>query len=97
MKCIYCLIQIYLVVYLCLYIYIYNLLDRDQLHVSAFGNGHIQVKIEKLSKQLYSTYVGCIKWVVRGVVGTRSSMCYVGCVVWCRYLGFCYCILCLNI
>ena len=62
MKCIYCLIQLYLVVDVCVYIYIQNLLDKYQLHDSAFGNGHLQVEIEKLSKQLYSTYVGCINW-----------------------------------
>ena len=44
------------------YIYIYNLLHKDQLHVSALDNGHLQVEIEKLIKQLYSTYVGCIQW-----------------------------------
>ena len=41
---------------------------------------------KKLSKQLYSTYVGCMQW--GGEVGTRSRMCYVGWVVWVH--GFCY-------
>ena len=44
------------------YIYIYNLLHKNQLHVLVLDNGHLQVEIEKLSKQLYSTYVGCIQW-----------------------------------
>ena len=39
-----------------------NFLHKDQLHVSALDNGHLQVEIEKLSKQLYWTYVGCIQW-----------------------------------
>ena len=39
-------------------IYVYNLLHKDQLHVSALDNDHLQVQIEKkLTKQLYSTYV----------------------------------------
>ena len=42
--------------------YIYNLLYKDQLHVSALDNGHLQVEIEKFSNHLYSTYVGCIQW-----------------------------------
>jgi len=48
-----------------------------------------RLRNEKLSKQLYSTYVGCIhRGEVRGEVGTRSYMCYVGWVVWVH--GFCY-------
>ena len=42
-------------------IYIYNLLHKYQLHVSARDNGHLQVEIEKLSKQLYSTSVGSVQ------------------------------------
>ena len=30
-----------------IYVYIYNLLHKDQLHVSALDNGHLQVEIEK--------------------------------------------------
>ena len=30
-----------------IYIYIYNLLHKDQVHVSALDNGHVQVEIEK--------------------------------------------------
>jgi len=41
----------------------YNLLHKEQLHVSALFIGHFQVeKLKKLSKQLYSTCVGCIQW-----------------------------------
>ena len=43
-----------------IYIYI-NLLHKDQLHISVPDDGHLQVEIEKLSKQLYSTYVGSIQ------------------------------------
>jgi len=43
-------------------------------------------EMKKLSKQLYSTYVGLHSGVVRGEVGTRSGMCYVGWVVWVRGL-----------
>ena len=38
-------------------IYIYYLLHREQLHVSALDNGHLQVVYETLIKQLYKTYV----------------------------------------
>jgi len=46
-------------------------------------------------KNLVSSYTR-LKWVVysgevRGEVGTRSRMCYVGWVVWVH--GFCYCVL----
>jgi len=41
----YCLTQLYLM--LEIYIYRENLLHKDQLHVSAFYNGHLQVEIEK--------------------------------------------------
>ena len=40
-----------------IYVYIYYLLHREQLHVSALGNGHLQVVYETLSKQLYKTYI----------------------------------------
>jgi len=46
------------------YIYIYILLHREQLHVSALDNGHLQVVHDSLSKQLYkpiyiwATYMG---------------------------------------
>ena len=44
------------------YMYRY-LLHKEQLHVSALDNDHLQVENEKkLSKQLYSTYVYCIQW-----------------------------------
>ena len=38
------------------------LLHKEQLHVSALDNGHLQVENEKkLTKQLYSTYVVCMQ------------------------------------
>ena len=50
--------------------WIYYLLYREQLHVSALGNGHLQVVYETLSKQLYKTYIWAtyvgregVKWV----------------------------------
>ena len=39
--------------YIYIYIYIILLLHREQLHVSALDNGHLQVVHESLSKQLY--------------------------------------------
>ena len=67
----------------------YNLLHKEQLHVSALNIGHLQV--EKW-ETLVSSYTR-LEWVVysgevRGGVGTRSRMCCVGCVV--RVHGFCY-------
>jgi len=35
---------------------LYYLLHREQLHVSALDNGHLQVVHESLSKQLYKQY-----------------------------------------
>jgi len=68
---------------------------NEQLHVSAFDNGHLRVEKmkKKLSKQLYSTYVGCIQW--GGEMGTRSRMCCVGWAVWVDGV-FCYYMLCLG-
>jgi len=41
----------------------YNLLHKEQLHVSAFFSLAIfRLVHEKLSKQLHSTCVGCIQW-----------------------------------
>ena len=34
----------------------WNLLHKDQLHASAFYNGHLQIEIEN-SKQLYYIYI----------------------------------------
>jgi len=39
-------------------VYIYYLLHKVQLHVSALDNGHLQVIHEILSKQLYGAYYG---------------------------------------
>ena len=53
----------YIYVYICIYIYIYiyNLLHKDQLHISALDNGHLQVEIEKLSKQLYLCWLYTVR------------------------------------
>ena len=50
-----------------LYIYIL-LLHREQLHVSALDNGHLQVVHDSLNKQLYKPiYIyGLLIWGVRG-------------------------------
>ena len=41
--------------------YYLNKPRKEQLRVSALDNSHIQVeRMKQLSKQLYSTYVGCI-------------------------------------
>ena len=83
-----------------IYIYIYiereretereNLLHKDQLHVSAFYNGHLQVEIKKPSKRLYSTcvgyiqlysnYVGCIQLYSACVGYIQLYSNYVGCI-----------------
>ena len=68
---------------LCGGIDMYNLLHKEQLHVSALYIGHLQV--DKW-ETLVSSYTRLV-WVVyrgedRGGVGTRSRMCCVGRVVW---------------
>ena len=52
----------------CIYIL---LLHREQLHVSALDNGHLQVVHESLSKQLYKHIhiYGLLIWVRGGVGG----------------------------
>jgi len=60
-------------------IYIILLLHREQLHVSAFDNGHLQVVHESLNKQLYKhiyIYMGYlygegVKW-ARDLVSVRT-------------------------
>ena len=52
-----------------------------------------KLRKETISKQLYSTYMGCKQLGVRGEVGTRCGMCRVGWVVWVQ--GFWYYMLCL--
>jgi len=57
----------------------YNLLHKEQLHISALFIGHLQV--DKW-ETLVSSYIRLV-WVVyrgefRGGVGTRSRMCCVG-------------------
>jgi len=47
-------------------IYIYNLLHKDHLHVSAFYNGHLQVESY--------TCVGCIQWVGKRWGGHKISL-----------------------
>ena len=61
----------------------YYLLHREKLHVSALGNGHLQVVYETLSKQFYKTYI----WATYmghggGKVDTRSRICPKGWMVW---------------
>jgi len=59
----------------------YNLLHKEQLHVSALFIGHLQV--DKW-ETLVSSYTRPGE--VRGGVGTRSRMCSVGRVVWVHIL-----------
>ena len=40
--------------------YVYNLLHKDQLHISALGNGHLQVEIEKLMWAVHSPHKSSI-------------------------------------
>jgi len=66
---------------------IYYLFHRKQLHVSALGNGHLQVVYETLSKQLYKTYIyGLLIWGWEGVKWARDlvSVLKVG---WCGLRG----------
>jgi len=65
-----------------IYIYIFYLLHREQQHVSALDNGHLQVVYETLNKQLYKT---CI-WGREGVKWARDlvSVLRVG---WCVLHG----------
>ena len=70
-------------IYIEIYIYIYYLFHRKQLHVSALDNDHLQVVYETLSKQLYKKYI----WATYmgqggGKVGTRSRICPKGWMVW---------------
>jgi len=61
-ECMYCtcLTQLYSMVYI--YIYIWYILHKVQLHVLALDNGHLQVVYEIISMQLYKTDMGCIQW-----------------------------------
>jgi len=55
------------------WIYIYYLLHREQLHVSALDNGHLQVVYGTLSKELYKTYIyGLLIWDREGVKCARD-------------------------
>jgi len=67
----------------------YNLLYKEQLHVSALFIGHLLLDKRETLVSSYTRFV----WVVysgevRGGVGTKSRMCCVGRVVWVH--GFCY-------
>jgi len=53
----------------CIYIL---LLHREQLHVSALDNGHLQVVHESISKQLYNHIYVCI---------------YIYIYIWATYMG----------
>ena len=63
-----------------IYIYIYYLLYREQLHVSALVNGHLKVVYENtFSEQLYKTYIwATYMGLGGGKVGTRSRICSKG-------------------
>ena len=70
--------------------YVYNLLHKEQLHVSALFIGHLQVYKRKNLVSSYTRVMwGVYSGEVRGEVGTRSRMCCVGWVVWVQG-GFCY-------
>ena len=64
--------------------YIYNLLHREQLHVSALVNGHLQVVYENtFREQLYKTYIwATYMGLGAGKVGTRSRIWSEGWMVW---------------
>ena len=78
--------------------YVYYLLHREQLHVSALDNGHLQVVYGTLSKQLNET---CI-WTAYmgqggGKVGTRSRICHKGWMVWVAWRVHAVIKLCLSL
>ena len=54
-----------------IYIYIYNLLHREQLYVSALDNGRLQVPYETLIKKLYKTYIYIYGIFIRGREGVK--------------------------
>ena len=59
------------------------LLHREQLHVSALDNGHLQVVYESHDKQLYKHIYGLLIWGGEGgEVGKRSRICQNGWDVW---------------
>jgi len=66
-----------MVVEICIIYYI-----KNNYMFRSFSLAIFRLINEKISKQLHSTSMGCIQWVVRGGVGTRSRMCCVGWVVW---------------
>jgi hypothetical protein len=68
------------------YIYIYYLLHREQLHVSALDNGHLQVVYETLSKQLYKHVYGLLIWGREGVKWARDLVSVLK-VRWCGLHG----------
>jgi len=79
-------------------LYIYYLLHREQLHVSALGNGHLQVVYETLVKQLHKTYI----WATYmgkggGKVGKRSRICPKGWMVWVAWRVHAVTKLCLSL
>ena len=75
--CIYCLTQLSGA-------YIYYLLHKEQLHVSALVNGHLQVVYENtFCEQLYKTYIwATYMWLGGCKVGMGSRTCPKGWMVW---------------
>jgi len=51
---------------------IYYLLHREQLYVSALGNGDLQVENETHGKQLHKTYIWATYWGCEGVKWSRD-------------------------
>ena len=62
--------------------YIYNLLHKDQLHISTLTMAIFKLRLKNLvssyTRLMWAAYSGEL----RCEVGTRSRMCYVGWVVW---------------
>ena len=80
--------------------YIILLLHREQLHVSALDNGHLQVVHESLSKQLYKHIhiYGLLIWGRGGgKVGTRPRICPNGWDVWDAWRAHAVIKLCLSL
>ena len=85
-----------------IYIYIYNLLHREQLYVSALDNGRLQVPYETLIKKLYKTYIYIYIWDIYkgqggGKVGTRFRICPKGWMVWVAWRTRAFTKLCLKL
>ena len=71
--------------------YVDNILQKVQLHVSALDSVHLQVVHEIFSKQLYGTYI-VYSGEVGGEVVMRSRMCHGGWEVWVHVVSTIICI-----